>query len=244
MLTGGAWLKRAAVRRWVIVGAAGAVVVAAGASVAVALGGDRAPAPPRTPTAGAAAPAVHAAPMPAQCKTWTCTKAQSADLGGGYTITMWHAGRAGDFHTKPIVELARGGAAVQWWMWPEGYGWAGDLTCKANAPEPNCMLTDGDGAHSAAAQLVVLRGGKLVAPKGAAVVADLPTVVVRDLDGDGYLDVVALDSDYTPSFAQGHLFWNTFRFAGEQLTSTGCVRRAAPSDPAPTHTATGPCPNH
>ena len=241
MLTGGAWLKRAAVRRWVIVGAAGAVVVAAGASVAVALGGDRAPAPPRT---SAARVAPRAVPMPAQCKAWTCTKAQSADLGSGYTITMWHAGQAGDFRTKPVVELARDGVAVQWWMWSQGYGWAGALTCKAAAPEPNCMLTDGDGAHSAAAQLVVLRAGRLLAPNGAGVVADLPTVVVRDLDGDGYLDAVALDSDYTPNFAQGHLFWNTYRFAGERLTSTGCVRRAAPSDPAPTRIVTGPCPHH
>jgi len=127
----------------VIVGAAGAVVVAAGASVAVALGGDRAPAPPHT-TSPVTAP--RAVPMPAQCQAWKCTKAQSADLGGGYTITMWHAGRSGDFATEPVVELAHDRVAVQWWLWPDGYGWAGSLTCQARAPEPHCVLTDGDGA--------------------------------------------------------------------------------------------------
>jgi len=215
-------------------------VVAAGASVAVALGGDRAPAPPpHTTSPVAARPAV---PMPSQCKTWTCTKAQTVNLGGGYAITMWHAGKDGDLTTKPVVELARDGVAVQWWLWPDGYGWAGKLTCRAEAPEPHCVLTDGDGAHSSVAQLVLLRSGKLVAPKKASVVADLPTVVPRDLDGDGYLDVVALDSDYTPNFAQGHLYWNTFRFAGGQLTSTGCVRQNSPTEPAPTHPVSGLCP--
>ena len=182
--------------------------------------------------------------MPAQCRAWKCTKAQSADLGGGYTVTMWHAGRVGDFQTQPVVELAHGGVAVQWWLWPDGYGWAGSLTCRAQAAEPHCVLIDGDGAHSAAAQLVLLRAGKLVAPKQAIVVADLPTVLARDLDGDGYLDVVALDSDYTPSFAQGHLYWNTFRFAGGRFTSTGCVPRNASTDPAPTQTVSGLCPQH
>lgn len=180
--------------------------------------------------------------MPAQCATWTCTKAQTARLGGGYAITMWHAGRVGDFHTQPVVELSQDGVAVQWWLWPDGYGWSGGLTCRAPNPEPHCVLTDGDGAHSGVAQVVVLRSGRLAAPKAASAVADLPTITPRDLDGDGYLDVIALDSDYTPSFAQGHLYWHTYHFTGDRLASTGCVRRSSPDDPAPTRNVTGPCP--
>lgn len=182
--------------------------------------------------------------MPAQCRAFPCTKARSESLGGGYEITIWHAGRVGDFRTEPVVELARDGRAVQWWLWPRGYGWAAELTCRAAAPEPHCILTDGDGAHSSVAQMVLLRSGRLAVPPGAAVVADLPTIISRDLDGDGYLDVVALDSDYTPNFAQGHLFWNTFRFAGGQLMSTGCVPRTSPTDPPPSRTASGLCPRH
>jgi hypothetical protein len=218
-----------------MLGVAGAVVVAAGASVAVALGGDRASAPPHT-----SAPV--AAPMPDQCATWTCTKAQTASLGKGYAITMWHAGKPGDFNTKPVVELSLDGVSAQWWLWPDGYGWAGALTCRATASGPHCVLTDGDGAHSAVAQVVLLQSGHLIAPKDGAVVADLPTVLARDLDGDDDLDIVALDSDYTPSFAQGHVYWHTYRNASGHVTSTGCGPRSTPTDPAPSRLLSGPCP--
>jgi hypothetical protein len=241
VLAGGAWRKRAAGRRWVIIGAAGAVVVAAGATVAVALGSGRAPAPPREPTAAAlqhttAPPPPSApAPMPQQCVTDTCTKAQTAGVGDGYAISIWHVGKLGDFRTKPVVELSHDGVAVQWWLWPAGDGWSGALSCRAQ----QCVLTDGDGAHSSVAQVMLLRAGRLVAPARAAVVADLPTVLARDLDGDGDLDVVALDSDYTPNFAQGHQFWNTYRFDADRLASTGCVPKTGPPPP---QLATQRCP--
>jgi hypothetical protein len=173
--------------------------------------------------------------MPQQCVTSTCTQAQTASLGGGYAIGIWHAGTVGDFRTKPVVELSRDGVAVQWWLWPAGDGWSGALSCRAQ----QCVLTDGDGVHSSVAQVMLLRGGRLVAPARAAVVADLPTVLARDLDGDGDLDVVALDSDYTPNFAQGHQFWNTYRFNGDELASTGCAPKTGPP---PTQLARQPCP--
>lgn len=236
MLTGGAWRKRAAARRWGIIGAAGAVVVGAGASVAVALGGGRTPAPPHgSASRHTSAPAAPPAAMPRQCANGACTKAQTASLGSGYAISIWHAGKPGDYRSKPVVELSRDGVAVQWWLWPIGHGWSGALACHGQ----QCVLTDGDGVHSSAAQVVLLRGGRLVTPPRASVVADLPTVLARDLDGDGDLDVVALDSDYTPNFAQGHLFWHTFRFEDDRLASTGCVPK---SGSAPTQLATQPCP--
>lgn len=181
--------------------------------------------------------------MPRQCTTWHCTRAQTVGLGGGYAISLWHAGKAGDFTTQPVLELSRDAVAAQWWLVPNGFGWSGSLTCQsAHAPQPHCVYTDASGPHSSVAQLVLLQSGRLVAPRHASVEADLPTVLARDLNGDGYLDVVALDSDYTPNFAQGHLFWNTYRFAGGQYTSTGCVARPTPNDPAPTQLATGRCP--
>lgn len=241
MLTGGAWRKRATVQRWAIAVAAGAVVVAAGASVAVALGGNRAPAPP--PHSSSSPPAASPVAMPKQCATWHCTRAQTADLGGGYAVSVWHAGKAGDFTTKPVLELSRDGVAVQWWLSPNGFGWSGALTCAGpGAPEPHCVFTDGSGAHSSIAQVLLLRSGRLTALREGYVEADLPTVLARDLDGDGYLDVVALDSDYTPNFAQGHLFWNTFQYAGRHLVSTGCQPRTSPHDAPPTRLADGPCP--
>ena len=241
MLAVGAWLKRGGVRRRLLVGAAGTVVVAAGASVGVALGGSPTPAaPPSTSSAPVQRPTSVA--MPAQCRSLGCTKAQTADLGNGYSISLWHSGKAGDFRSEPVIGLSNDGIAVQWWSSPRGYGWAGSLTCATRAPEPNCMLTDGDGAHSAVAQSIVLRAGRLVASAKAVVVADLPTVLARDLDRDGYLDVIAVDNDYTPNFAQGRLYWHTFRYADGRLVSTGCARKGSPNEPAPAQPVTGDCP--
>jgi len=232
--------RRAAARRWLLVCVAGAVV-AAGASVAVALGGDRTPVAPRTTAAGPVAH-IEALPMPAKCASWGCRKARTTDLGAGYAVTLWHAGKVGDYRAKPVVELSHDGVAVQWWLWPRGHGWDAAIECSVQAPEPNCMLSAGDGVHSGVAQLLILRHGRLDAPPRASVIADLPALTVRDLDADGYLDVVAIDSDYTPNFAQGHLFWNTFRFAGGQLMSTGCAARTSPTEPAPAHPLDGICP--
>ena len=237
MLTGGAWFKRGAARRWLFVGVGGAVVAAAGAAVAVGLGGNPTPPPPPTKK-----PPVAVA-KPAKCATWGCTKAQSADLGNGYTISVWHAGKSGDFTTEPVIELAHHGVSVQWLLWSRGYGWAASLHCSVDAPAPNCILTAGAGVHSAVAQLVVLQAGKLVLPKKGYAVADLPTISATDLDDDGDLDVIALDSDYTPNFALGQLYWRTFRNADGQLTSTGCVRRNSPNTPAPAGLLTGACPH-
>jgi hypothetical protein len=74
-------------------------------------------------------------------------------------------------------------------------------------------------------------------------VADLPTISAKDLDDDGDLDVIALDSDYTPNFALGRLYWRTFRNIDGQLISTGCVRRNSPNTPAPDGLLTGACPH-
>jgi hypothetical protein len=97
--------------------------------------------------------------------------------------------------------------------------------------------------HSAAAQLIVLRAGKLVMPAKAMVVADLPTILARNLDDDSDLDVVAVVSDYMPNFAEGHLYWRTFRNADGQLVSTGCAPRKSPGEAPPTQFLTGECPH-
>ena len=88
-------------------------MAAAGASVAVALGGDRTPVAPRTTAAGPVAH-IEALPMPAKCASWGCAKAGTMDLGAGYAVTLWHAGQDGDFRAKPVVEVTHEDVAVQW----------------------------------------------------------------------------------------------------------------------------------
>ncbi len=186
-----------------------------------------------------AASSAAGVPKPAQCAAWTCTRAQSVELPNGFAVSLWHAGQAGDFATRPVVELAQGAAAVQWMVAADGYGWAGTLTCSASGTEPTCVLLDGQGAHSGLAQEMVLRHGLLV--DAGTVSGDSSTVLAADLDHDGDLDVIVLDSDFTPNYAAGHLFWRTYQFDGT-LASTGCAPAADVHAAPPTTLLTGPCP--
>jgi hypothetical protein len=183
---------------------------------------------------------VSAVPIPAQCAVWSCQKSQSVAVPGNYTVSLWRAGRQGDFTTHPVLELSEDGVPVQWWVAPNGYGWSGSLSCLAGAGRPpGCVLIDGQGMHSGIAEEIVLRGGRLVAVAAAS--SDTATILARDVDGDGELDVVALDSDYRPNFATGHLFWHTYRFTGDRLVSTGCTPASPAKPPPPTGFVTGAC---
>ncbi|MDT4901286.1 MAG: hypothetical protein QOJ78_2216, partial [Pseudonocardiales bacterium] len=62
-----------------------------------------------------------------------------------------------------------------------------------------------------------------------------------DLNRDGYLDVIGTSNDYLPNFAQGHDYWQTFRYHDGRLTVTGCARQLK-NVPAPTRLLTGTCP--
>ena len=186
------------------------------------------------------AAATSAVPIPAQCATWHCQRAQSVTLRDGYAVNVWHAGQVGDFTTHPILELADNGVAVQWWVAPSGYGWSGSVSCLSSGAEPSCVFMDGQGAHSGLAQEIVVRSGRLVA--SAMVSSDSAMIVAQDMNGDGDLDVAALDSDFTPNYASGHLFWHTYRFAGNQLVSTGCTPAESTRAPVPKQFVTGSCP--
>lgn len=236
------WLRIVIARRWLLVMGAGAVVVAAGASVAVALSGTRAPVAPAARPAGPTT-AAHRVAMPAQCASWHCTPAASADLGNGYAITLWRAGSTRVENAEPVIELRQNATSVQWWIWTQGYGWLTSLRCEASASPPNCVVSDTAGAHAGVAQLLLLRDGRLVAPRAASLTADLPAVTARDLNDDGYLDVIAQDSDYTPNFAQGHVYWHSYVYRDGRYVSTGCERRSSPSTPAPAGPLTGACPH-
>ncbi len=228
---------RGSAKRWLMVsGLAVAAVVLGAVALTAARGGGR-PALSHVSAASRAAgpvPGGQAAATPAECHSQRCSPAGSHDLGG-YTITVWHAGPADDYVAKPLLELVRGGIAVQWLSLPQGHGWSGALTCDPTA----CVFTDGQGAHSGLAQLIILSGGRLSAPSTGSAGFDLPTVSVRAAGGS--LDVLGIVSDYRPNFAQGHFYWQTLRLAGDRLTSTGCAPRSAPAA-APTRELTGACP--
>jgi hypothetical protein len=199
-----------------------------------------------TPPSTAAPVAV---PPPSDLGKWHYAKAKSVQLGNDYTAVLWLSRRpksGDDFirmsHVRPIIELTHGGVAAQWWSSPvtRGFGWVGSLTCSTAGPEVNCGLTGERGAHGAYGVVLVLRGGQLRGNAFAA--SDAPNTEARDLNGDGYLDMVGVDSDYTPDYGTGHFFGHTYRYAGAALKSTGCVPMSTFDQPRPTKLVYGTCP--
>jgi len=102
------------------------------------------------------------------------------------------------------------------------------------------VLVDSAGMHASIAELLQVQDGRLVHPPNADVTADSPDMKAADLDQDGYLDVIGTTNDYTPNYAQGHNYWQTFRYADGQFVPTGCARQAG--TPTPTRLLSGSCP--
>jgi len=178
---------------------------------------------------------------PAECGS--CQPRQTVRLAGGDEIRLWLSTDQQDYRSRPVVELLVDGRPVQSWPAPQGDGWNGTLTCRDGAapnPVPNCVLIDSVGMHASIAELLLVRDGRLVHPPNAEVTADSPVMKATDLDHDGYLDVIGTTNDYSPNYAQGHNYWQTFRYADGQFVPTGCARQA--STPAPTRLLSGTCP--
>jgi hypothetical protein len=194
------------------------------------------PAPPTTTPTTSAPASTSAVP----CQSTGCQVKQTVPLATGYQVVLYLSPDQQNFRTRPVVELRHNGAAVGWWTSPKGDGWNGQLTCLSAAAEPNCVLTDTAGMHASVAEGVLLSGGRLVHPAGAEATSDSGLVHAGDLDGDGYLDVVGATNDYQPNYAQGHNYWQTFRYTGGQLVVTGCQLQM--DTPRPTRLLSGACP--
>jgi hypothetical protein len=156
-------------------------------------------------------------------------------------VRLWLSGNQTNYDSRPVVELRRGTVPVQWWISPQGNGWDGSLTCLPRGREPNCDLIAGLGMHANVAEMLILRGGRLVHPPRAEAITNTVGMHAADLDGDGYLDVIGTSNDYRPNFAEGHNYWQTFRYRDGRLSVTGCARQASIAA-LPTRLLTRPCP--
>jgi hypothetical protein len=156
-------------------------------------------------------------------------------------VRLWVGADQQNYHSRPVVELLDHGAAVQWWISPQGDGWNGSITCASSGPEPNCVLIDSLGMHANVAEVIVLHDDRLAHAAAAQAIADSPGMRAVDLNGDGYLDVVGSTNDYQPDYAQGHNYWQTFRYQDGRLDVTGCTPQGTGAA-APTHLLTGTCP--
>lgn len=188
----------------------------------------------------------------APCHPAACTPGATQQLSGGYSVRLWSSVAPGapsgtgssSASSTPVLELLNAGNHVQWWVGRLGFGWAAELSC-LNSPPPagaNCVVVAEVGSHAGSAEVVLLQGAKLVAPATASVVFDSGLPVAADLDADGRLDVLGVENDYRPSFANGHNFWTSYRLIGTSLQQTGCLPVSSPTQAPPTRMLAGRCP--
>lgn len=172
---------------------------------------------PNSSTSGAT---VAASPQLKACRQNRCAAGRTVPLRSSYAIRVWNVPGV---QAHPTLELLSDGAATQWLILKRGSGDHPALTCNDTGAVANCIVVSATGMHSALAEMVLLLSGRLD-DTGAVVVAQTPTLHAADLDGDGYLDLAARDSDYKPNFAQGHLFDRTFRYDRKRndFVVTGC----------------------
>lgn len=183
----------------------------------------------------------------APCRSFGCSPQQAQRLNDEYSVRLWlseqpSATDSQALRSTPVLELLKDGQHVGWWVGRLGFGWAASVKCLPTPTQPNCVVLAAMGAHAGSAEVVLLQQAKLVSPATASVLFDSGTPVAADLDHDGLLDVVGVENDYQPDYANGHNFWATYRLTGTQLHRTGCSPLGAAGQPAPTVLLTGPCP--
>ena len=188
-----------------------------------------------------ASPAQSSNAQPVACRQWSCRPRQTVQLPDGYQLRLWLSTDQLNFRSRPVVELLHEGVSKQFWVSPKGDGWNGSLSCLKGGSDVNCALISTAGMHANVGEVVLVQDGGLVHSVGAEVTTDSVGMRAADLNGDGTLDIIGVTNDYQPNFAQGHNYWQTFRYGGGQLTETGCALQQ-PGAPAPTQLLTGPCP--
>jgi hypothetical protein len=193
-------------------------------------------------TSGAAtitipAPSASGAAPPSICAAGGCTKVKSADLGDGYTATLYSGSSAGGAVASTVLELSRGEVPVFWQVADEQV--AGDLECSPQ-PEPNCVVVVGQGAHASVATGYTRHLNTLA--KYDDVSSDTPSTDPVDLNGDGLVDVVTAINTYQPSYATGTVYWQTFQSTGSAFQSTGCTTPQQVLAAEPLTPLTGACP--
>lgn len=176
-------------------------------------------------------------PTPSVCATSRCTKDHVADLGAGYTVTLYTASSSSGAAGSTVLELARDDVPVSWQVTADQV--AGGLACSPR-PVPNCVVVASVGAHASLATGYKRELDKLVAY--GTVPSDTPSTDPIDLNGDGLIDVVTAIDTYQPSYATGTVYWQTFQSTGTSFGSTGCTKPTHVLPREPTTPLTGSCP--
>lgn len=193
------------------------------------------PGGPRSPLPGSPIPSGSNS-RPPNCPANSCHVRLTASIGGADGVAVW----SNDAQHSTIVVGTVNGAARSSSVLPDES--PAQLSCQTRGEQSNCILVDLVGAHGSIAHLIRDNNGSVVL--GATASASTPTMAANDLNGDGWVDVVALQNDYQPSYVNGHVYWQTWLSDGTALKSSGCSGKStvAEAAPAPTAPLTGSCP--
>lgn len=154
---------------------------------------------------------------------------------------MLHSATPAKAPAATVVELTARGVPVAWSVVPQSY--QPHMKCSTRRAELYCIVVTDVGAHASQAQLFLARKNAFARSK--VVRADTPTILMRDLDGDGDLDLAAELNTYKPSYANGKVLFSTVLLNGDNFgPPTGCTRAVPYSKKlaGPTSPAHGACP--
>jgi len=216
-----------------------AFALTACASVTAGAGRGK-PAAPVPTTSTTAAPTPTETPSTAPSTTTQphicqerCRTIARADLGDGLTVELAQA--PGTMPISVLIVRRDGELRTAGWMDDER---PGSLTCSSR-PEPNCVVVDGIAMHAAKAWGVTFADDSVDLYDR--LTTDTPVIVAKDLDGNGWIDAVAVQSTERPSYAVAPRFWVSFVSDGHHLTETGCTTPTMHPQPEPTIVLTGDC---
>jgi hypothetical protein len=157
-------------------------------------------------------------------------------LGDGYAVVLHGDASYNGGAGASVLELRYSSVPV-FWATQEGETPA-ELGCSPH-PARHCVVVDYSGAHGAVGRLWRIVGSTLEAADE--VTSATPEMHAVDLEGNGSIDVQALQNNYEPDYATGKVYWQTWTSDGESLTSTGCGPAASTAPPPPTAPLTGVC---
>jgi hypothetical protein len=175
--------------------------------------------------------------MPKACAAGKCSKIASGDLGGGYSVTVYTGPSPTGQVAADYLQLKLASVPV-FWKITDGYH-PGQLLCSAR-PAPNCAVEDAFGAHSSSGRVFLRQGNRLV--QFGEALSDTPLTDIADLNGDGWIDVVAAVNTYEPDYATGKVYWSTSLSNGKRLVLSGCTVPRRNLLSKPTAPLTGTCP--
>jgi hypothetical protein len=199
---------------------------------------SQSPPAPTNSTPTASSPSAQAVPPPRLCGSGRCKAVGSAPLDHGYQVTIYSAPSPGGGVAATVTELSLDRVPVYWHVTDDAS--ASQVACSP-APQPNCGLAVFVGAHASEA-LGLLRVGNGFQPYARAD-SNTPTTKIADLNGDGWIDVAAIQNTYQPSYAAGQVYWQTSTSNGRHFASTGCSVPSREPSAAPTAPLTGSCPS-